>query len=71
MGNTISFGEILEAAEKLSMEEQETLLDILHRRMIERRRAELAQDIKEADKEFHEGKSKPVTPDKLIKEIIS
>lgn len=71
MEKTISFGEVLEAADKLSMEEQETLIDILHRRMIERRRAELAQDIREAQKEFQEGKFQPVTADKLMKEILS
>jgi SOS-response transcriptional repressor LexA len=71
MGNMTSFGEVLEAADKLSMEEQETLIDILHRRMIERRRAELARDIRETQKEFQEGKCKPVTPDKLMKEVLS
>ncbi|MFQ5865752.1 MAG: hypothetical protein ACE5IW_11045 [bacterium] len=71
MGNTISFGQVLEAADKLSLEEQETLIGILHRRMIERRREELAQDIKEAQKEFREGKCKPVTVDQLMKEMLS
>jgi hypothetical protein len=34
------FGEVLEAVGKLSLEEQETLLDVLHRRIIEHRREE-------------------------------
>ncbi len=71
MENTFTFGELLEAADRLSLEEQETLMGILHRRMIERGRAELARDIQEAQKEFQAGKAKPVTPDKLMKEILS
>ena len=71
MENVISFGEVLEAADKLTLEEQESLIDILHRRMIERRRAELKQDIENARKEFHEGHCKPATPNEIMKEISS
>ena len=58
MQTTVLFGDVLEAADQLSLEEQETLIDILHRRMIERRRAELAQDIAEARREFEAGEAK-------------
>lgn len=34
-------------------------------------RDELAQDIKEANREFREGKALPTTPDDLMKEITS
>lgn len=67
----ISFGEVLEAADKLTLEEQESLIDILHRRMIERRRAELAKDIEEARKEFREGRCQPATPGEIMDEILS
>jgi len=52
MANSISFGEVVEAADKLSLEEQETLVDILHRRMIEQRKDELVKDIQEAKREL-------------------
>ena len=71
MENTITFGDVLEAAEKLSLDEQETLIDILRRRAIERRRERLSKDIKEAEKEFREGKSKPASVDEIMKEILS
>lgn len=71
MQTITSFGEILEAADMLSLEEQESLIDILHRRMIERRRAELAADIQEARKEFKEGYAQPASVDDLMKEILS
>jgi len=71
METVLNFGEILEAADKLPLVEQETLVDILHRRMIARRRAELAKDVEEAEREFQEGRCHPATPEELIAEILS
>lgn len=71
MESMVRFDEILDDVEKLSLEEQETLIDILNRRVIDRRRLELAKEIQEAQKEFQEGSVKPVTPDELMKEILS
>ena len=52
MGDAATFGEILEAADKLTLEEQEALMDVLNRRMIEHRREELAKSIQEARKDY-------------------
>mgnify|MGYP001818044447 FL=1 len=41
MQNTLPFGEILEAADKLPVQDQESLRDILAKRIIDRRRDEL------------------------------
>ena len=71
MGNPVPFGEILEAADDLTVEDQETLIDILKSRLRDRRRAELAKDIQEAGKEFEERTCRPVTPDELMREIQS
>ena len=65
------FGEVLEAADNLSLDEQETLVGILSRRLVEHRRLELAEDILEALREFQKGGSRPVTPDELMSEILS
>ena len=69
MANPIPFGEILEAVDRLPLEEQETLVDVLRRRVIESRREEITRDTRQAQKEFHEGFCKPVTPSDLMKEI--
>ena len=71
MGNPVPFGEILEAADELPIEDQETLIAILKNRLRERRRGELLKDIREAEKEFKEGKCQPVTPDEFMREISS
>jgi hypothetical protein len=67
----LTFGEILEAADKLPLVQQESLVDILRRRMISHRRAELAKDVEEAEREFQEGRCSPATPEELISEILS
>ncbi len=71
MEKTLSFGEVLDRVEQLSLEDQEALTDIIRRRIIERRRAELAKDILEAQEEFEDGNARPITPDELIAEILS
>lgn len=71
MENVMPFDEVLEAVDKLSLEEQEALIEVLHRRIIEHRREELAKEIQQAQQEFRAGQCQPVTPTELIKEIIS
>ncbi len=71
MAKALLFGEVLEAIETLSLEDQETLQEILHRRLIERRREELVQDVQQAQQEFQAGQCRPVTPEDLMKEIVS
>ena len=64
------FGQILEGIETLSIEDQEVLAEILHRRIVERRREELVHDVQMAQQEFQAGQSRPVTPDKLTGELL-
>ena len=71
MTSVMPFGDVLEVVDKLTLEEQETLIEILHRRIIERRREELAQDIQQAQQEFQAGQCRPVTPTALMDEILS
>jgi len=71
MENTEDFGEVLEAVDRLSLDEQEALLDIVRRRTAEQRRKRLAQDIREAQEEFAQGRCAATTADELMKEILS
>jgi hypothetical protein len=70
MEQTITFGEVLEAVESLSLEDKESLIEILQRRLIEARREELAREIESARNEFQAGQCKLTTPDTLIKDIL-
>lgn len=66
-----SFGEVLETVDQLPLGDQEALLAVLHRRVAERRRVELASDIHDAQKEFKAGEARAVTPDELMTEIMA
>ena len=70
MEQAVTFGEVLEAVESLSLEEKESLIAILQRRLIEARREELAKEIESARNEFQAGQCKPTNPETLIKEIL-
>ncbi|MDB9315582.1 hypothetical protein PN462_20890 [Spirulina sp. CS-785/01] len=65
-----NFAEIVDSADRLSIEEQENLIQILQNRLRDRRRAERVRDIQEAQNEFAEGKCYPATPQQLMEEIL-
>jgi hypothetical protein len=71
MDKTLSFRKVLETVEQLSLEDQEMLIAIVRRRLVEQRRSELAKDRQEAQKEFKAGNAHPATPDELMAEILS
>jgi hypothetical protein len=67
----VGFDAVLDAVEKLSLDEQEALLDILRHRIVEHRRTELAQNVQDAQQEFRQGGCSPATPGELRQEILS
>jgi hypothetical protein len=69
MTPVLPFGEVLEAADHLSQEEQEELIAILHRRLAQATRQRLAAEVQEARKEFAEGSCSPVIPEEIMREI--
>jgi hypothetical protein len=71
MQETTPFAEILDAAGRLTLPEQEELVDILHRRMIEKRRAEIVEEVCDAEQEFAAGNCRPASPSELMKDILS
>ena len=65
----ITFQEALEIVEALPEDQQENLIDIVRRRLIERRREVLAEHIKEAREEYNRGEVRRGTVDELMKEL--
>jgi len=63
-----NFSDILDAAGGLSADEQETLLEILRRRLAERNRAQLVRDTQEARAEFAAGLSRPASISEIMDE---
>ena len=56
------FDAVVEAADHLTQEEQQTLIEVLTRRLANRRRDQIVSDIEEAQREFQNGALCPATP---------
>jgi hypothetical protein len=65
------FAEVLDAADQLSLDEQVTLVDVLNRRLVERRRDQLVEEIQQARREYAAGQCKPATPEQIFKDLLS
>jgi hypothetical protein len=64
-----TFADVVDAANKLSADEQESLLRILRRRIAERNRARLTADIAEARGEFVGGGARQATAQQIMDEV--
>lgn len=67
----ITFQDALELIETLPEDQQESLIQILQLRIVERRRERLASNIQKARKEFQQGEMRTGTVTELMKEIAS
>jgi hypothetical protein len=59
----------LELAAQLPIEQQEMLIDILQRRRVDQRRAEIAASAKASIADFHAGKLPPQSLDSIIQQL--
>ncbi len=64
-----TYATTLDAADRLTLEEQEDLADTLRRRIAEKRRAELIAAVKEARTELARGVTKPATVAAIMQRI--
>ena len=65
----VNFQEALEIIESFPEEQRESLIEIVKCRLVEERRDQLAQGIKEAREEFRRGEVKSGTVDDLMREL--
>ena len=65
----VTFQDVLNMIESLPEEQQENLIAIIRRRLIEHKREVLAERINEAREEYRLGKVRRGTVDNLMKEI--
>ena len=70
MTHVMPFGEVLEAADHLSQDEQQELIAILNRRLAQAIRQRVAAEIQEARQEYAQGRCLPASPDELTREIL-
>lgn len=70
MGQVLAFGDVLDAADQLSAEDQQELIAIVQRRLADAGRERLLADVQESRREFEAGLCKPTTPEELMREIM-
>ncbi len=66
---SVTFQDALDTVETLPDEQQENLIEIVQRRLIDRRRQTLAKNITKARREYAQGELKKGTVDDLMKEL--
>jgi hypothetical protein len=67
---TASFADVLEAADRLPLDDQEMLADVLHKRVVAQRRSRLAAEVREAQEEYRKGEARPASPGEIMAEIL-
>ncbi len=65
------FDELLDAVEELPEDAQAQLVDVIRRRLAERGRQRVLQEVRQGRKDFADGKCSTSTPEELIREIES
>lgn len=66
---SLSFQDLIDAVESLPLDDQSMLVEIINKRIIEKRRAELVAEVKEAQKAFKRGEVRRGTVKDLIKDL--
>jgi hypothetical protein len=70
MRKSSDFSDVLEATERLSLEEKETLLEVLRHRTAQDRRAVLKREIAAARREYAVGKCIAASPEQIMRDIL-
>ena len=71
MSDAGSFQDALEVVEGLTPDDQAELIEIVRRRLIERRREQFTEEVREARAEHAAGTSRAVSAYDLLDEILS
>lgn len=66
-----TFAEVLETIEKFSVDEKETLIEIVQNRLREYKKQRVIKSVEEAQREFEKGDVKTSSVDEIMNEILS
>jgi hypothetical protein len=69
--HTSTFDQVLDAVERLTVDEQAELITIVRKQIAERRSQQILEDIEEARKEFASGGGRPMTVEEIMQELLS
>jgi hypothetical protein len=68
--HSLSFQDLIEAVESMPLDDQSMLVELINKRIIEKRRAELVAEVRDARSAFERGKVKRGTFEDLMKDLI-
>ena len=71
MPSPVTFDEVLDAIEHLPPEQQADLLQVVQRRLAERGRECIVEDVRQGRDEFTSGATKPASAEDIAREIGS
>jgi hypothetical protein len=69
MSQLVTFSDVVDAADRLDDESQEELIEVLQRRLAERRRAEFVEGVAEARRELAAGLGVELTIEEFLGEL--
>jgi hypothetical protein len=69
VAQSLSFQDLIEAVESMPLDDQSMLVELINKRIIEKRRSELVDEVQEARREFKKGEVKRGTLEDLMKDL--
>lgn len=66
----VKFADLVEMIDRLPLDERESLVEVVRRRIAEDGRRRIAASIRSAKREHLRGRTKVTTPDDLMREIM-
>jgi hypothetical protein len=66
---SLSFQDLVEAVESMPLDDQSMLIELINKRILEKRRADLIAEVKEARDAFKRGEVKRGTIEDLLKDL--
>jgi hypothetical protein len=67
----MTFADIVDKVDALSIDEQETLVDIVNHRLVDHHRKLILEEIEQSREEFRQGLCKEMTVEEFMQEVLS
>jgi hypothetical protein len=68
--HSLSFQDLIEAVESMPLDDQSMLVELINKRIIEKRRGELVAEVQKARGAFKRGEAKRGTLEDLMKDLL-
>jgi hypothetical protein len=66
----VKFADLVDMIDRLPLDERESLVEVVRRRIADDKRRRIAASIRAARREHRQGKAKPATPEEIMREIL-